>query len=194
MLDSGPDANGKRKLNQLKMLEELHLLYEGCKLKKCLLSMYLLLTRHHRLRLIEDLENFRDGKTDVPPKIPRRLAKLPGCFKVLADRGFDGDNLSYPHFNIVITPEFLGKDDMGYSRKQFTLPELGRDRKICELRYTCEVVFSCVTNDKMLRDVIPYEALAHIEHAFCWAHAGANLRKPLKMPGSKSVISESYFA
>ena len=192
-LNMGPDANGKRKLEQLKTLEELHLKYEGCHLKKCLLSMHLLLTRHHRLRLIEELEKFRDGEINVPPKIPRRLAKLPGCFKVLADRGFDGDTLSYPHFNVVITPEFLGKDEDGKSRKQFTLAELERDRNICELRYTCEVVFSRVTTEKMLADVIPYEALAHIEHANCWAHAQANLRKPLKMPGSKSNITDSYF-
>ena len=112
---------------------------------------------------------------------------------MLADRGFDGDSLSYPHFNVFVTPEFLGKNEDGSSRIQFTLAELDRDHKICELRYTCEVVFSRVTTEKILSGVIPYSALAYIEHAHCWAHAQANLRKPLKMPGSNSGIDKKYF-
>ena len=73
------------------------------------------------------------------------------------------------------------------------MAELERDQNICELRYTCEVVFSRVTTEKILAGVIPYSALALIEHAHCWAHAQANLRKPLKMPGSKSGLDEKYF-
>ena len=188
VLNSGPDRNGKAKLEQLQMLEVLHQTYESGDLKKCLLSMYLKLTEHHRTRLIKELEMFRDGELDTPPQIPRRLAKLPQLYKVLADRGFDGDSLSYPHFNIIITPEFLGS-----KRDQFSMAELERDRRICELRYTCEVVFSRVTTEKYVSDVIPYSRLAHIEHAHCWAHAQANLRQPLKMPGKKSGINESYF-
>jgi hypothetical protein len=110
------------------------------------------------------------------------------CFKVLADRGFAGDNLSYPNFNMVVTPEFCDK-----KTKQLTLGQLERDRKICELRYTCEVVFSRVTTEKMLSGVIPYSVFAHIENAHCWAHAQANLRMPLQPPGSKSGIGENYF-
>ena len=117
--------------------------------------MYLKLTEKERRDTIRQLEDFRDGLTDEPPKIPRRLAKLPAIFKVLADRGFDGDSLSYPHFNVVITPEFLGKNDDGTYRKQFSLNDLERDRKICELRYTCEVVFSRVTTEKILAGIIP---------------------------------------
>lgn len=187
-LVSGPDKNGKTKLEQQKLLQELHVLYEEKQLKKCALSMYLKLTTHHRVKLIKDLEDFRDGKVDAAPKIPRRLAKLPAYLKVLADRGFDGDNLSYPHFNMVITPEFMDSET-----KQFSMAQLQRDRKICELRYTCEVVFSRVTTEEVLSDVIPYTVLAHIEDAFAWAHANANLKKPLKMPGTASGIDESYF-
>ena len=197
VLDSGPDRNGKAKLKQLEMLQELHLAYEQGKLngglKKCLLSMYLKLTEVHRMRLIDQLHQFRDGELLESPHIPRRLAKLPAIFKILADRGFDGDSLSYPHVNVVVTPEFLGRDKDGSSRKQFTLAELERDRKICELRYTCEVVFSRVTTEKIVSGVIPYSSLAHIEHAHCWAHAQANLRKPLKMPGAASNIGIDYF-
>ena len=106
-LNSGPDPNGKAKLEQLLVLQSLHELYEAGRLRKCLLSMYLKLTEHHRLDVISKLEKYCDGELDTPPKIPRRLAKLPHVFKVLADRGFDGDNLSYSFFNIVVTPEFL---------------------------------------------------------------------------------------
>eukprot|EP00986_Skeletonema_menzelii_P018698 scaffold26680_cov210-Skeletonema_menzelii.AAC.2 len=190
VLVSGPDKNGRTKLEQLELLQKLHVEYEQKNLKKCLLSMYLKLTLKHRQKLIYDLKRFRDGKLTKPPKIPRRLAKLPALLKVLADRGFDGDNLSYPHFNMVITPEFYDKET-----KQFDVAQLQRDRKICELRYTCEVVFSRVTTEKMLSGMIPYSVLGHIEHAHCWAHAQANLRQPLQMPGSKSVtiLGENYF-
>ena len=102
--------------------------------------MYLKLTEHYRLDVVSKLEKYRDGELDTPPKIPRRLAKLPHVFKVLVDRDFDGDNLSYPFFNIVVTPEFLV-----HEKKQFTLPQVERDPKICQLRDTCEMVFSRVT-------------------------------------------------
>ena len=146
---------------------------------------------NHRETLIEELKRFRDGKLEQPPKIPRRLAKLPAWLKVLADRGFDGDSLSYPHFNTVVTPEFYDKES-----KQFDLAQLERDRKICELRYTCEVVFSRVTTERLLAGIIPYSAFAHIEDAHCWAHAQANLRQPLQPPGSRaaSILGEDYFS
>ena len=89
--------------------------------------MYLKLTEVHQVRLIKQLRRFRDGKLLEPPQIPRRLAKLPAIFKILADRGFDGDSLLYPHANVVVTPEFLGREKDGSSRKQFTLAELERD-------------------------------------------------------------------
>ncbi len=71
VLNSGTDCNGKVKLEQQKMLHRLHEDYEGGDLQKCLLSMYLKLTEHHRVKLIKDLEDFRDGKLDEPPKIPQ---------------------------------------------------------------------------------------------------------------------------
>lgn len=190
VLESGPDRNGRTKLEQLEMLQELHVEYEAGRMKKCLLSMYLKLTLHHRKKIIEQLKMYRDGKLNEPPRIPRRLAKLLSNLKVLADRGFDGDNLSYPHFNMVVTPEFYDKES-----KQFDISQLERDRKICELRYTCEVVFSRVTTEKMMSGVIPYSVFAHIEHAHCWAHAQANLRQPLQMPGSNAldILGQSYF-
>ncbi len=72
--------------------------------------MYLQLTEHHHLDLIKKIELFRDGELEEPPKILRQLAKLPAMLSVLADRGFDGDNLLYPNFNKVIIPEFMDSE------------------------------------------------------------------------------------
>ena len=89
VLNIGPDRNGRAKLEQLEMLQDLHEAYEQGKenggLSKCLLLMYLKLTAHHRLGLIEDLKRYRDGEREEPPEIPRRMAKLAACFKILAD-------------------------------------------------------------------------------------------------------------
>lgn len=48
----------------------------------------------------------------------------------------------YPNFNIQITPNFLK------GRAQFTSEEVLSDWRICQLRYTSEVAFSRVTNEK----------------------------------------------
>ena len=45
-------------------------------------------------------------------------------------------------------------------RKQFEVHEISADRDICELRYTCEVAFSRVTQINGLKDVIPFELLS----------------------------------
>lgn len=85
VLKSGPDRNGKAKLEQLLMLHELHGTYKNKDTKKCILLMYLKLIRRENLDLdtIEQLENFRVRKIDEPLKITRHLAKLPAIFKVL---------------------------------------------------------------------------------------------------------------
>lgn len=188
--DEGPDLNGKSKLEQLQILEELHLIFEGKvkgkKLRKCLLSMYLKLTKCDRRKMIKEIKDYRDGLTKCPPQIPRRLAKLPRELSVLADRGFADDSLSYPNFNAIVSPEFLE------GREQFARDEVARDRKKCELRYTCEVVYSRVVNEDLLNGIVPFEAMARVSNAHSWAHGAANLRRPLKMPGSNSKLSE-YF-
>ena len=46
------------------------------------------------------------------------------------------------------TPKFLSR------RVQFSTYEVSADRRICKLRYTCEVAFSRVTKTRGLRDVI----------------------------------------
>ncbi len=58
---------------------------------------------------------------------------------ILADRGFVDDALHYPNLNEHIIPQFMT------GRKQFEVHEISADRDICELRYTCKVAFSRVT-------------------------------------------------
>lgn len=189
--DEGPDENGRTKLEQLEILESLHNIYEGKidgkSLRKCLLSMYLKMTENDRRKTIKELKEFRDGLRADPPKIPRRLAKLSQYLTVLADRGFASDSLSYPNFNKIISPEFLE------GREQFEMDEVKRDRKKCELRYTCEVVYSRVINEDILKGVIPYEVLYRISNAHDWAHGSCNLHRPLKNPGSSCGLVADYF-
>lgn len=67
---------------------------------------------------------------------------------MLSDRGFFDTARFYPNMNHQKTPKFLS------GREQFTEDEVSADRRICKLRYTCEVAFSRVTKTRGLRDVI----------------------------------------
>ena len=67
---------------------------------------------------------------------------------MLSDRGFFDTARYYPNMNHQKTPKFLS------GRDQFTEGEVSADRRICKLRYICEVAFSRVTKTKGLRDVI----------------------------------------
>ena len=88
----------------MQALQELHVAYEGKLFGNFLLPIYLKLTEHHRLKVIDQLERYYNRELDEPPQMTWRLARFLGCFKVLADGGFDGENISYPHFNVVVTP------------------------------------------------------------------------------------------
>ena len=186
-LNGGPDCNGRTKLRQLQLHEKLHVMYEQEILKKCLLSMYLLLTREWRREKIQHIQDWYDKKRDDAPIFYRRLAKLGEGNQVLADCGFVMDSLLYPFLNFVVTPIPLGRRD------QKSTEESERDRKVCELRYTCEVVFSRVVQEEVLNGVILFEKLPMIDDASAWAYDAANLMNPLKMPGKKSGIDLSYF-
>lgn len=77
-----------------------------------------------------------------------RLMKCPRGWYMLSDRGFFDTARFYPNMNHQKTPKFLS------GRDQFTTDELSADRRICKLRYTCEVAFSRVTKTRALRDTI----------------------------------------
>ena len=103
-----------------------------------------------------------------------RLADCPSGYAMLSDRGFSDTARCYPNLNKQITPRFLT------GRDQFTSSEVSRDRRICQLRYTCEVEFARVTNEAGLKDVMPYGFFAIAEDMMHWGHANANILKHLQ--------------
>ncbi|KAL7501672.1 hypothetical protein ACHAWT_009484 [Skeletonema menzelii] len=102
-----------------------------------------------------------------------RLRKCPRGWYMLSDRGFFDTARFYPNMNHQKTPKFLS------GRDQFTTDEISADRKICKLRYTCEVAFSRVTKTKGLRDVISNDFFVILDAMNDWAHATVNLDAPL---------------
>ena len=102
-----------------------------------------------------------------------RLKKVPPGWTMLSDRGFAGTARYYPNFNTQLTPKFLS------GRLQFEAEEVSADWRICKLRYTCEVAFSRVTNERGLKDVIPYPFFKLLNAMNHWGHANINLLKPL---------------
>ena len=62
---------------------------------------------------------------------------------------------------------------------QFTKDEVSADRRICKLRYTCEVAFSRVTKTRGLRDVISNDFFPLLDAMNHWGHATINLDAPL---------------
>jgi hypothetical protein len=93
---------------------------------------------------------------------------------MLSDRGFAGTARLYPNFNPQLTPRFL----MG--RKQFSADEVNNDRRICKLRYTCEVAFARVVMEQGLTDVIPFGLWGMLGAMNDWGHANVNLLAPLQ--------------
>ena len=92
---------------------------------------------------------------------------------MLSDRGFFNTARFYKNVNHQKTPKFLS------GRKQFTANEVSTDRSICKLRYTSEVAFSRVTEEKALEDVIPrgyFKVLDAINH---WGHANVNIMRTM---------------
>jgi hypothetical protein len=103
-----------------------------------------------------------------------RLRKCPPGYSMLSDRGFAGTARLYPNFNPQLTPRFL----MG--RKQFSADEVNNDRRICKLRYTCEVAFARVVMEQGLTDVIPFGLWGMLGAMNDWGHANVNLLAPLQ--------------
>ena len=92
---------------------------------------------------------------------------------MLLDRGFFDTARFYPNMNHQNTPKFLSGQD------QFTTDEVSADRRICKLRYTCEVAFSRVTKTMGLRDVISNDYSQSLDTMNDWGHATVNLDAPL---------------
>ncbi len=107
-----------------------------------------------------------------------RLGKIPAGWAVLADRGFANDARAYPNVNPHLTPHFLRPKE----RTQFETTEVSTDHEKSMLRYTSETVFSRVTDEKILTDVVPYSAFSIFQHAYDWACGKANLCKRFTHP------------
>lgn len=175
----GPDFNKERKVEQLKLHETLHNLFESRQLKPNMLSYYLSKTVDYRNNMLKFLANPQDETLPVGfvnSITSTRLAKFPPGWIILADRGFASNCYMYPNLNHHITPHFLS------GRAQFEREEISKDREICQRRYTCEVAFARFTDIKALRDVVPFQFNDNLPSIVHWGHAYNNLQQPLKKP------------
>lgn len=174
LLRRGPNESSTRKYEQLVMHEKLHLAYMNGTLSNCILAYYLRKMERLRAEMMRHLNG--DAGEDVPPMLLTRLAKIPVGYTVLADRGFYYDAPSYPNVNAQITPHFIT------GRDQFEVDEISNDLVTCRLRWSSEAVFSRVTDQEALTDVIPYDYFTTVESMIKWGHAHANLMQPFNKP------------
>ncbi len=119
------------------------------------------------------------------PRLWPRLAKIPPGKYILADKGFCKDSVYFPNRNIIYTPILLE------SRSQYTRGEIAYGRRVKKNRYSCETVFSRVTDVSILVETIPRGKMRWINDACDWAHGRANLQQPLLYPKNWDVYIES---
>lgn len=179
LLRQGPNESSTRKLEQLVLHENLHLAFQNGSLGNCIFAYYLKENEAMRCEMLRHLRG--EAGQDVPPMVLTRLAKIPVGGTVLADRGFYFDAPSYPNVNAQITPHFLT------GRDQFEEDEISNDLITCRLRWSSEAVFSRVTDQEALTDVIPYEYFSILESIIKWGHARANLMQPFNKPTNYEV-------
>jgi len=86
--------------------------------------------------------------------------KFPLGYMILGDKGFD--------HTACLHPAFLTDGN-------FDLSQIGHNVKICQKRYTCEVVYSRVTDVPILYGKIPRQRFHLFESIVGWAHGHANL-------------------
>ena len=180
ILKKGPDESKESMIEQLELHERLHVLYETKELKKNQLSYYLWKMKDYRDAVLPYLKDGTPLPADIQ-LIKSRLGKIPAGWSILADRGFKDDAYLYPNFNHHLTPHFI------QGREQFESAETQTDRIICKLRYTCEVAFSRVTDERALRDVIFFPFFSIVDHMVDWGHANNNLKQPLQKPSDYDV-------
>ena len=174
LLRQGPNESSTRKLEQLTVHEKLDEAYRNKSLSNCILAYYV---KHQKPLRDEMFRHLRgEAGEDIPPMLLTRLAKIPIGGAVLADRGFYFDAPSYPNVNAQITPHFLT------GRDQFEENEISKDLIACRLRWSSEAVFSRVTDQEALTDVIPYDYFSILDSMIKWGHAHANLMQPFNQP------------
>ena len=105
---------------------------------------------------------------------------IPVGYIVSGDKGFFGTSGFYVNFNPILSPSFL------YGNSQFSPQQMNHNLRSCQLRYTCEVVYSNVTNCIRLEGFFPRNLFHHFQDLCDWAHGRANMYLPLQMPAKNS--------
>jgi hypothetical protein len=93
---------------------------------------------------------------------------FPKGYMILADKGFDNLAAFYTNYNTSLHPSFL-------HNKKFSEEQINHNIKICQKRYSCEVVYSRVAMVGKLSGIIKREWFVHFESLLGWAHGRANL-------------------
>jgi hypothetical protein len=93
---------------------------------------------------------------------------FPVNYLILGDKGFDNTAGCYFNYNTTLHPSFL-------TNPEFNRDQVNHNVRICQKRYSCEVVYSRVTRILKLSGVIGKESFSHFEAMVGWAHGRANL-------------------
>ena len=94
--------------------------------------------------------------------------KFPFGYMILGDKGFDNTATCYVNYNTTLHPAFLTND-------QFNQDQGNHNITICQKRYSCETVYSRVTDTVKLSGVYRREHFQHFEALVGWAHGRANI-------------------
>ena len=87
--------------------------------------------------------------------------KLPAGYLVLGDKGFDGMAACYENYNTTLHPAFL-------TNKQFNKDQINHNLTICQKQYSCETVYSRVTETIKLSGIYRREYFHHFEALVGW--------------------------
>jgi hypothetical protein len=93
---------------------------------------------------------------------------FPYGYCILGDKGFDNTAGCYENYNTTLHPAFL-------TNEQFSRDQVNHNIKICQKRYSCEVVYARVTETVKLSGVFRREWFHHFEQLVGWAHGRANV-------------------
>eukprot|EP00956_Cyclotella_meneghiniana_P045678 scaffold380193_cov149-Cyclotella_meneghiniana.AAC.1 len=156
-LINDPNYSGKRKLCQLERHQRLHILYEAGKIRKCLLSYFLLVSKDRRLKLLRWMGSKLAEHIDMPAlydleQIPLRLAKIPANYSIGGDKGFTGIEHHLPNCNFTDTPPGV----VNSKKERLSKEQIEAEIPITTVRGACETVFKRIVNEESLREKIPY--------------------------------------
>ena len=194
-LRGGVNSCGEEKLAQYEVHERLHRAYESNRLKKTLLSYFLLVTAKDRHILLKWMgSDFAPSSITMPnkddlPSIWLRLAKVPPSYSILGDKGFYLADRLNPNINHVRTPWKLSNEEVQeYKRSAGMIKE---DRETSDTRVVVEDGYERYRNETVLKGTVSYWEIALLPYANEWGHAVINLSRPIRFPGDKSCFINS---